>query len=316
MNFFKKIRENYNLKLVNEFIQNKNFKELKLLLTDLYSKDLNQLHHIFNQNQIKLLDEENTNNDLGLIWVNSYLKDDTKFLTDFFNFYFSQLNIENKILNYQNFILQINQKLGYQEMRFNQFVNFSNFYQYCLKNFPPTNFKLIENQTPFYEINKNIMFTHLSLTKCFFYIIRDPMEVISIITNESNDIESSINQLLNLEQKFFNYKSEFSSIDLPLQDWATNVDSWTGENVINSFNGYIFNFNEYYTNPITTLAEVIAHLNQTGFSLDLNYQLIEQFVQSNVNFSKKIEVPSISNQKKKIIRRQIEKTANFWGFQI
>jgi len=201
-------------------------------------------------------------------------------------------------------------------MNFDQFVSLSNFYQYCLKNCSSINLKLIENQTPFYEINNKIMFTYPVLTKCFFYIIRDPMEVLSMITNESKNLELSINKLLNLEQKYFNYRSESSSIELPIQDWATHVESWTGENVVNSFNGYIFNFNEYYIDPIATLAGIIAHLNQTGSPIDLNYLLIEEFVQSNKNFSKKIEGYSISNQKKKLIKRQIEKTAKFWGFQI
>ena len=63
--------------------------------------------------------------------------------------------------------------------------------------------------------------------------------------------------------------------------WHTNTESWTDANVVNSLKGKIISTKELKNNSYEVLSSIILHLIQSGVEIELDYDLIENFVKSN-----------------------------------
>lgn len=311
MNFFKNIKKNYELKLIQDFIIKQNFQELNSLFLQKYNNDIKFFKYAFIQHE-KYLIESEVDQKLGnkLIWLNSYLSKDVELLVNFLKFYFEKIKFNSvKFINYQNYILDMNAKLEIKEMRFEDYIMNANFYQYCLKNFSSKeNFSFIINHIPFYETEDKKMFTNINLSSCYFYIMRHPLEVLTILNREISNIDLSINKLLNLDHSHTEYSSQNNSLLLPLKDWGTHVNSWTSTNVINSFSGYIIDYDELNKDTNFVLSEVIGHLIMKGLPISLNYEIINQYISQNFKIE---ETPryQLSNVKKKLFKRNIQENA-------
>ena len=63
--------------------------------------------------------------------------------------------------------------------------------------------------------------------------------------------------------------------------WHTNTESWTDANVMNSLKGKIISTKELKNNSYEVLSSIILHLIQSGVEIELDYDLIENFVKNN-----------------------------------
>ena len=63
--------------------------------------------------------------------------------------------------------------------------------------------------------------------------------------------------------------------------WHTNTESWTDANVVNSLKGKIISTKELKNNSYEVLSSIILHLIQSGVEIELDYDLIENFVKNN-----------------------------------
>lgn len=316
MNFFKNIKHNYYAKLIRQLIEDKNYEELRDLFLKLYiKKDMHQLNELFQQNVFDLA-KIGKNNFFknNIIWCNSYLREDSLLISGFLKFYLGSIKYEGCLYeDYSNLIFQTNQLLKIKDISFQQLVNNSYFYQYVLSQSSNTNF--LNNQCAFFESDNNLMFTHPYLTLGYVYAVRSPMEVLSIIDNKYKDLDLSINELLNLEQKpqkiFSNDQSQ--SMEFFKHDWAGNVNSWTEPKMIEGFNGIVINLNDELE---SSFADLIAHLIQSGMEIDLNYQIISEYVDKNLKQIAKPNEFKLSNNKLKLINRYILETASNWGYEL
>lgn len=320
MNFFKKVKVNYYSKLLPNLILQKKTNDIKNLLTEINSIDIRQSLLIFRKyfNELALFPKDSIfNNDL--IWITSFLKSDCKIITKFLNYYFSELKInQNNFTDYEKYISQINFLLGLQDANFDQIVNDSYFYQHNLqiKNIPG-DLNFISNQIPFFETYNQLMFSHPIFTKCYFYIIRNPLEILSILKNESQDENQNLNSLLNLDHRptSLEFEETANIVQIYRKDWATHVKSWTSQNVLENFNGLIINLLDFKKDPMSVFADIIGHLIQSGMKIPLDYNLIENYISKFLVDTNEIAKIELSNQKKKLLK-DIDETAAAWGYNL
>ena len=104
----------------------------------------------------------------------------------------------------------------------------------------------------------------------------------------------------NLKKHYF---SEDNYIEENINSWSINNSSWTNINAINTLRGIRINYDALENNTFETLARVISHLVQSGISLNLDYEFIENYVKKNPFHIKNFDSISISNQEKKLIDR-------------
>lgn len=317
MNFFKKIKLDYYSKTIPDLFNQKKFSEIKEVFEKIYKLDRRSALLLFRKYYLDLSHTPKKNFfDNNIVWINSFLKSDCQIIIDFFDFYFKKTKFQSiGFLDYSNELLTINKSLQLNEGNFENIVNDSYFYQYCIgQNHPLNSINFIKNQIPFFETSNKKMFSIPNITKCFFYIVRDPIEVLTLL-NQNNNQDNAIMELLNLDQKPLVLNQETQFIQIARKDWQTNVNSWTNENVIESFNGLVLTTSDLQKDPYTIFAEVIAHLIQAGVDLNLDYNLIQEYIEHKHFKPEPIEKQNLSNHKKKLLKG-IAKTAQDWGYDI
>ena len=317
MNFFKKIKIDYYSKLIPDLVKQKNFSKLKDTIDKIYDLDKRTALILFRQYSADLADIPSRSFfDNNFIWINSFLKADSEIISNFLKYYFKSFSSQTiSCLDYASELLKINQSIQLHNGGFEYLVNDSYFYQYSIaRHQPEKSIKFLNNQMAFFESDNKKMFTTLNITKCFFYIIRDPLEVLTILAPEGHQ-DSAIMEFLNLDQKPITVHQGSYLLEVVRKDWQTNVKSWTSENVIVGFNGLAINASDLVNDPASVFSDVIAHLIQSGINLDLNYQLINDYINNYMNEIKPITKIDLSNHKKKLLNG-ITKTAQEWGYNI
>ena len=142
-----------------------------------------------------------------------------------------------------------------------------------------SSFKFISNNFPFF-IRKKLQFSKPNITQAYIHIINHPYEVYKIIKKKNgNDQEISRNIFLNLDQKPL-YGNTKILVLSSKKGWHTNTHSWTDANVVNSLKGKIISKKELLNNSYEVLSSIILHPIQSGVEIELDYDLIENFVKS------------------------------------
>lgn len=304
----KKIKTNYLDKLFSELVYKNDFSKIKNEL-DKLKIDNDELYFLF----LNRILNTYLNNDQGqsffenkFIWLNSFDLDDTQIIQNFLSFYLEKrLNLV--ATNYTDELKKLPKELTNKNINFNDLVENSYLYQYEILKSANTKQKLILNNHVFFEKLPNKFFTHYYFTQCFFYIIRNP---IYIYSKYKFDFDS--------QQYALNFLNGFSHIDHTVseenlvrventtKDWSTNVQSWTNSNVLNTFRGQIIKYEELINNPQQILAEIISHLIQSGMEIEIDYDLIDDYINTNKDkFSQnRSENTVASNQEIKKLKRE------------
>ena len=81
--------------------------------------------------------------------------------------------------------------------------------------------------------------------------------------------------------------------------------SWTDANVLNSLKGKIISKKELYENTYEVLSSIILHLIQSGVGIELNYDLIDNFVKNNPIINKN-NPNDISQKEKKFLNKYVD----------
>ena len=72
---------------------------------------------------------------------------------------------------------------------------------------------------------------------------------------------------------------------------------------------------DYFENPDEFFGSIILHLRQSGYDIPLNYSLISEYLSSDVPNKSYIDI-DISNNEKKILKREVEGFANDFGYDL
>ena len=76
-----------------------------------------------------------------------------------------------------------------------------------------------------------------------------------------------------------------------------------------------FKKNRYFNDPDEFFASVVLHLRQSGYDIPLNYSLISEYLSSDVPNRGDIDI-KISNNEKKILRREVESFSDQFGYDL
>lgn len=309
MNIIEKIKINYYQKLFQDLIDRKDYDGFKTAISSLFKSNKSLFSTTSKYFLKDLLIDSNASNFFrkNIIWLNSYHKEDLNKINDFLKFYtddeFKILDFVSEIFKSTNELNLINKK----KLSFDDFVNLNQLIQFSISEKYSNNHIFLSNESAFFEVPdlKNL-FTFTNLTSNFIYVVRNPLEIYADQVNFKNNLkkEEAINNIINTNINFKIYEIDNLEIEQNTQSWNVNVKSWTSDNVLNTYNGLIIQHNDLEHNNLDTYAEIIAHLNQAGLNIPLDYDKIKQFfeqtdVSKNINY-KDFE---ISNQTKKIIER-------------
>ena len=314
----KKIKTNYLDKLFSELVNQNDFVKINTELDKLKNEEF-ELYFLFLNRIINTY----LNNDQGqrffqnkFIWLNSFDLDDTQIIKNFLSFYLSEkldLNLESSL--YIKEFQKLPKELIQKNISFEDLVDNSYLYQYEMLKRVDNKYKLLLNNHVFFEKLPNKFFTHYYLTQCFFYVIKNPIHVYANYRSKVGSQQSALNFLNGFTEK--NQSSldeEKVLIQNTTKDWSTNVLSWTNTNVIDTFSGQIIKFEELISNPEQILAEVISHLIQAGMEIEIDYDLINNYINNNEDkFSKNVlgEIITSNQENKKLYREHGEVSKKF-----
>ena len=311
MKFLKKIKLNYNYKLFHNYISNKDFNSAYQLILDLSKEDQSDFFIFLRniQNQLSNFSTELVKN--KIIWIISYDSNDTLYLNEFINYYFSRNS--NISFHIDNFLSALNKNLSElnlddktNEIKFNDFKLNSNFYQNLVLFSLRKDFLFLNSRAAFFETSNNSYFIYPNTTFCYFYISRSPESLFSKYKDVYGSAEGAYDELFN-----FNKKEILTSAQegqrYQIYENRTNInthfESWTDPNVISTYRGKILDYNKLFNEKEDILIEVLYHLKQFGLDMEINIKDIKNFLETQ-NFNLPIQ-NSLSQNEKKFLNKNI-----------
>jgi len=309
MNIIKKFKTAYYQKLIDDHAVGHKYEELRDYFSKLKKDQLfNQLEYFINKN----IHQHETRNFFNnkIFWINSYDSEDIDYVNHFIQFYFSKLNLNfsppKSYLDKLSYVCH-NSLNNKNHLTFDDLIQYSYSFQYLISLQEDKKINILNSQSAFFSSNfKN--FTHHHLTNNFIYIVRNPVSLFKKYQDLYGGSHQAMTSLFNYENLMYQkkYNDGKLTIDENKQGWSINVNSWTDNNVLNTFRGYILKIEDLILNPEEKFSEIISHLSQSYLDCKLNYNLIDEFI--NMNPPPELVLKEdISNQQKKIIRREIEK---------
>ena len=177
-----------------------------------------------------------------IIWLSSFMKEDTLYVSNFLNHYTNKCGESiSKPYQYEEKIISTLKKISnIENLNFVDFVDRSYLYQYLILHDDNDHTKFIRNHLPFFSTPANLNFTKQTLTKSFLFILDHPYAVYQRIKNENQDDQNiARNIFLNLDNQSYFSKIDNVRVEMNKQGWHTHTTSWTDTNVVNSLNGKV-----------------------------------------------------------------------------
>ena len=111
---------------------------------------------------------------------------------------------------------------------------------------------------------------------------------------------------LNLDNRSNYSQISNSNFEINVKGWHINTESWTDINVINSLRGQILLKKHLCNNPYDSLSSIIFHLIQSGVEIEMDYNLIQSFVENNL-IHQSSNSEQLSSKEKKFLQPYVEK---------
>ena len=308
MKIIENIKYNYYIKVFEEDLKNLNFDSLKANLQKLAKAP--HLYSKIHQNFFKEFNDITNSHNIfpcNYIFINSFLEEDLSLIKNFLKYYFEKMNYQKfSEIKYEELIDQINLLLkDYPSpMAFEDVVSSSMIYQSLFGFLNEEKELYIENIHSFFSTQHNYNFTDAFLTKCYFLIVDEPLKVYQDIKHRHNlDKDLAQNIMFNLDNKPL--MDEKFNIEVTRKSWPIHTSSWTDPNVMNALKGLVLNKRLLLQKDLETYASIILHLKQANIKINLQYDLIQQYLDEN-NFINQSNIPDLSNNEKKFIEKNIQ----------
>ena len=308
MKIIENIKYNYYIKVFEEDLKNLNFDRLKANLQKLAKAP--HLYSKIHQNFFKEFNDITNSHNIfpcNYIFINSFLEEDLSLIKNFLKYYFKKMNYQKfSEIKYEELIDQINLLLkDYPSpMAFEDVVSSSMIYQSLFGFLNEEKELYIENIHSFFSTQHNYNFTDAFLTKCYFLIVDEPLQVYQDIKNRHNlDKDLAQNIMFNLDNKPL--MDEKFNIEVTRKSWPIHTSSWTDPNVMNALKGLVLNKRLLLQKDLETYASIILHLKQANIKINLQYDLIQQYLDEN-NFINQSNILDLSNNEKKFIEKNIQ----------
>ena len=315
MNILNKFKYQYNLKKLQDLISSEEYIKFFNEIAKL-SDNKTIFLQLLTSLGVSALQKNNTNFFQNkIIWLNSFLKEDTAYVSKFIEYYMKELNLNIELTEYEKATVKELKKLeNTKNLNFYDFLNYSYLYQYLILNKDIQNTILI-NELPFFSQENQLNFSKPTLTQCYFYIMDHPYRTYGEIKkNNSNDQTIAKNIFLNLDDTPTLSNIENVNIEIARKGWNIHVNSWTNENVINVLNGKVILKKDLENNTFDVLSSIILHLIQTGSKIELNYKVIEKFLDTYSYKSTTVDGDALSQKEKKFINQYVEEILKSYRF--
>jgi len=315
MSIISKIKLNYYNNLYQIYLNDQKYEDFtKLFEKNIQEPSANAELLLKYTGQIIEMPEAEKIFNQNLSWINSYDVDDCHFVNSFINYYAGDnkdiVDHYSKELNNHSVIKKL-----FSSISFSDFQKYSYFFQLLISRSNEFSNKFINASSAFFETSDGKMFTHPRLSSCYIYIIKNPIEIFKKLLHlNQNNQELALQKILNLDQKPAAIETDIM-IEEMQSDWATNVSSWTNQNVIDTFRGLIIKYEDLINDTYDTLVSIVFHLNEAGLNLKLDYKKIEYFLEKNnpLNLSYN---NTISSSSKKRLSRSLGHMATKFGYDI
>ena len=308
MKIVENIKYNYYIKVFEEDLKNLNFDSLKANLQKLAKAP--HLYSKIHQNFFKEFNDITNSHNIfpcNYIFINSFLEEDLSLIKNFLKYYFEKMNYQKfSKIKYEELIDQINLLLkDYPSpMAFEDVVSSSMIYQSLFGFLNEEKELYIENIHSFFSTQHNYNFTDAFLTKCYFLIVDEPLQVYQDIKKRHNlDKDLAQNIMFNLDNKPL--MDEKFNIEVTRKSWPIHTSSWTDPNVMNALKGLVLHKRLLLQKDLETYASIILHLKQANIKINLQYDLIQQYLDEN-NFINQSNILDLSNNEKKFIEKNIQ----------
>lgn len=310
-----KIKSKYFENLIQKFIDQGDLQEVKKMLINFRKEREPEKNLLLYStiNQLLKLEKFNTIFKKNLIWVNSYNLEDCSYVNNFISFIFAKNNIVfNEPAPYGSYL----NKVSANDINFEQLTKYSYLYQYLISELGEGNI-ILNNSGAFFELDNSKYFTHYFLSKLYIYIIKNPLTIYKQ-RKLLNPLNESQEHLYGLTLSAINYSNKSKYEDIQVEEnrhnWSTNVSSWTNQNVVTTFKGYILKFEDLANDPQQILSEIVAHMIQCGLKINLDYSHIKSFIDQYPLENQTFESVDISNKVLKILDRDNALVGKKFGY--
>ncbi len=319
MKIIQNIKFQYKIKLIEDLLQNSKYSEVNLTLSSITKKNPTDSYNLlknFIQKILNITSEEKILND-NLVFINSFEQSDTEIITKFIDFYLNKVNFSNyEISDYnKELVFTINKIKNEKNITADDLFQNTLFYQAILTYLKSETVQFLNNQHAFFSTPTDLNFTNTRITRCYFLLIDHPYTSYKTYKNKFKSKDLAMNAFLNSDNKPLEYNLENSMLTVTRKNWAVYNNSWSDPNVANTLRGVILKKTDYFDDPDEFFASVVLHLRQSGYDIPLNYSLISEYLSSDVPHRGDIDI-KISNNEKKILRREVESFSDQFGYDL
>ena len=317
MSFLTNIKYQYNLRILEDLISINNYSEFFSHLEKLKGNNMLYIKLLSTLGNSAILNNTNDIFKSKIIWLNSYMQEDTDYISNFLNFYFNNTDTSfgDTELYEEKLISVLNKISNIESLKFSDFVERSYLYQYLILHENPNVVKFLKNYLPFFSTKKNFNFTKNTLTSSFIYVIDNPYNVYQKIKNNSKgDKTIAQNIFLNLDDHSSYVNIDKVEVEINKKGWHTHVLSWVDSNVVNSLNGKVIIKKDLYENTFETLSSIILHFIQSGTTIKMDYNIINNFIDQNPPINIQTEI-DISQKEKKFLEKYVNNIVSNFNFE-
>ena len=186
------------------------------------------------------------------------------------------------------------------------------------KNDQENNLSLFKSSSAFFESNENNYFIPPSLSSAYFFIHQSPLYIFNLLKEKYSSTQAALNELFNFQNSSISQHISNSTYQVleNRQSWNINTNSWIDPNVQSTYRGLIIPHQDFFKDPQATFTKVIFHLIQAGIKFEVNYNLIDQFIEENPPQALK-SFPDLSKKEKKLLLNNLDQNLlNQLNYQI
>ena len=315
MKILKKIKLNYNLKLLNDHIINNKYAEAYKFILDIKNKNKLDLYLLLRNSQSTMANLPSEFYKKKIVWAISYDTLDLTYINQFFNYYLhknlnSTFVIKNFASSLNDFFVNLGIDNQINEINFNDFLTQSNLYQNLLLFDFDKDYLFMNTCNSFFETKQKNFFIHPNITFCYIYVTKNPENLLMRYKEKYNSPEASYNELFNFSNEPYLSKDQENQKFKVFENrtnFNINYNSWIDENVISTYKGKIVSYEKLLDDTQSALLEILYHLKQYGMDVKINLDDINSFISEN-----KIEktiVGKLSNNDKKFLTKNLDQNS-------
>ena len=175
----------------------------------------------------------------------------------------------------------------------------------------------LKSSSAFFEASGDKFFIYPHSTAAYFLIHQNPLKIYNSLKTKYQSSQEALNVMFNFQDKNVSNQDLDSKyhVEENRQSWNTFLNSWKDPNVISTYRGLLIPQKDFIKSPNETLTKVLFHLIQAGLKIEVDYNLIDQFVQKNPLEETTDE--ELSNKEKKLLLNNLDqKLLEFFNYKI